>query len=211
MVYFSGIIYTLFVQLQRHFWWGYGQLLATPTHYVYVYHYFYVTTVAAGSDTYCSEQGPQLESRTNLQRDKKKMKYSRRLQIYGKSGKSALRFIKPGTNTHADIHTHTDLSMHIHTHWEMQIRGQCILTNTPTCRFMPAWDICLLVVFWIWRLVKGWPPEGAEWGHSYIFFSQLLCLLIQKRKWIYNVWNDNRLYLVDVSMNIFAWQLCLWR
>lgn len=40
---------------------------------------------AKASDTYCSEQGPQLESETNLQRDKKKMKYSRRLHIYMES------------------------------------------------------------------------------------------------------------------------------
>ncbi len=66
--------------------------------------------MAAGSDTYCSEQGPQLESRTNLQRDKKKMKYSRRLQIYGKSGKSAVRFI-----VQARTHTHTHICTLPHT------------------------------------------------------------------------------------------------
>lgn len=60
-----------------------------------------VAAWAAGCDTYCSEQGPQLETGSDLHRKEKKMKYSRRLQIHGAP---ASRFI--GTSTHILTHTH---------------------------------------------------------------------------------------------------------
>lgn len=68
-----------------------------------------VDACAAGSDTYCSEQGPQLETGTDLHRKEKKMKYSRRLQIHGAP---ASRFIGAG----AHILTHTHLRALINNH-----------------------------------------------------------------------------------------------
>lgn len=56
------------------------------------------STPAAGGDTYCSEQGPQLESGTNLQRDKKKSKKQKITCLW----KSCFKVYRPGTQTHAD-------------------------------------------------------------------------------------------------------------
>lgn len=145
-------------------------------HLCHLHHY---TTEAAHGDTYCSEQGPQLESGTNLQ-GKKKIEIQKITDTWEAS------FTVYGQHTFI-LCTHICRHAWLPTHRHIDIRAgrlsythtqiQSLLTNTNT--WMLAWTKHLSAVFCLWRhwVVECSPASrhcGAKGATSLALFYLII-------------------------------------